>query len=94
MKSRLQDNDIEIYLQIIISDRFLRTSKNKIYKCMTSVSKNVYTDKLDEIVNKYKNTCNRTKMIVTVKLNLGDLQKCHKKVLKICILQTLVFLQS
>ena len=44
MKSRRQDNDIEIYLQIIFADRFLRTSKNKIYKCMTSVSKNVYTD--------------------------------------------------
>ena len=30
--------------------------KNKIYKYMTSVSKNVYIDKLDDIVKKYNNT--------------------------------------
>ena len=30
--------------------------KNKIYKYMTSRSKNVYTDKLDDIVSKYNNT--------------------------------------
>ena len=27
---------------------------------MTSISKNVYIDKLDDIVNKYKNTYHRT----------------------------------
>ena len=32
------------------------TLKNKIYKYMTSISKNVYIDKLDDIVNKYSNT--------------------------------------
>ena len=32
----------------------------KFYKYMTSVSKNVYNDKLDGIVNKYNNTCHRT----------------------------------
>ena len=35
---------------------FLRTLKNKIYKYMTSKLKNVYTDKLDDIVNEYSNT--------------------------------------
>ena len=34
--------------------------KNKIYKYMTSVSKNVYIDKLDDIVNKYNNTYHST----------------------------------
>ena len=34
----------------------IRTLKNKIYKCMTSVSKNVYIDKLDDLGNKYNNT--------------------------------------
>ena len=38
----------------------LEGSKNKIYKYMTSVSKNVYTDKLDNIVNKYINTLHST----------------------------------
>ena len=37
----------------VIAEKFIRTLKNKIYKHMTSVSKNVYIDKLDEIVNKY-----------------------------------------
>ena len=40
----------------VVSDRFIRTLKNKIYKYMTSISKNVYIDKLDEIVNKCNNT--------------------------------------
>ena len=40
----------------VVAERFIRTLKNKIYKYMTSVSKNVYIDKLDDIVNKYKNT--------------------------------------
>ena len=38
----------------------MRTSKNKIYKYMTSISKDVYIDKLDDIVNKYNNTYHRT----------------------------------
>ena len=44
----------------VIAERFIRTSKNKIYKYMTSVSKNVYIDKLDDIVHKYNNTYHNT----------------------------------
>ena len=40
----------------VVTERFIRTLKNKIYKYMTSVSKNVYIDKLDDKVSKYKNT--------------------------------------
>ena len=40
--------------------RFIRTLKTKKYKYMTSVSKNVYIDKLDDIVSKYNNTYHRT----------------------------------
>ena len=40
----------------VIAERFIRTLKNKIYKYMTSISKNVYIDKLDYIVRKYNNT--------------------------------------
>ena len=36
----------------VIAERFIRTLKNKIYKYMTSVSKNVYIDRLNGIVNK------------------------------------------
>ena len=34
----------------------MRTLKNKIYKPMTSKSKNVYINKLDDIANEYNNT--------------------------------------
>ena len=43
----------------IVAARFIRTLKTKIYKCMTSISKNVYINKLDDIVNEY-NTHHRT----------------------------------
>ena len=35
----------------VVAERFIRTLKTKIYKYMTSISKNVYIDKLDDIVN-------------------------------------------
>ena len=40
----------------VIAERFIRTLKSKIYKYMTSISKNVHIDKLDDIVRKYNNT--------------------------------------
>ena len=40
----------------VIAERYIRTLKAKIYKYMTSISKNVYIDKLDDIVNEYNNT--------------------------------------
>ena len=44
----------------VVAERFIRTLKNNIYKYMTSISKNVYIDKLDDIVNEYKNAYHRT----------------------------------
>ena len=44
----------------VVAERFIRIIKNKIYKHMTSISKNVYIDKLDDMVNKYNNTTHRT----------------------------------
>ena len=44
----------------VVAERFIRTLKNKIFKHMTAVSKNVYFDVLDDIVNKYNNTVHRT----------------------------------
>ena len=34
--------------------------KNKIFKHMTDISKNIYSDVLDDIVDKYNNTVHRT----------------------------------
>ena len=42
------------------TERFIRTLKNKIYKYMTSITKNVYIDKLGNIIKKYKNTYHST----------------------------------
>ena len=61
MNSFQQNNDIEIYStfdeeKFVIAERFNRALKNKIYKYMNSVSKNVYIAKLDNIVNKHNNT--------------------------------------
>ena len=44
----------------IIGERIIRTPKNKIYKYMTPISKNVYIDKLDDIVNKYNHRYHST----------------------------------
>ena len=44
----------------VAAERFIRTLKNKIFKHMSAISKNVYFDVLDDIVNKYNNTVHRT----------------------------------
>ena len=43
----------------VVAETFIRTLKNKIYKYMTAISKNVYIDKLDDLVNEYNNTYHR-----------------------------------
>ena len=44
----------------VVAEKFISTLKTTIYKYMTSISKNVYVDKLDDIVNEYNNTYHRT----------------------------------
>ena len=44
----------------VVAERFIRTLKTKIYKYMTSISKNVYINKLDNTVNEYNNTYHST----------------------------------
>ena len=56
-KSWLEKNNIDIYSsqfegKSVVTERFIRTLKNNIYKYMTSISKNLHIDKLDGIVNK------------------------------------------
>ena len=64
-KKWLRDNDIVMYSthnegKSVVAERFIRTLKSKIYKYMTSISKNVYIDKLDDIVDEYNNTYHNT----------------------------------
>ena len=61
MKSWLQDNNVEMHSKYneekpVVTERFIGTLKNKMYKNMTSISKNMYIDKLHDIVNTYNNT--------------------------------------
>ena len=64
-KDFLKINNIEMYStynggKSVVAERIIRTLKNKVFKHMTTVSKNVYIDVLDDIVNKYNNTIHRT----------------------------------
>ena len=64
-KKWLKDNDIEMHStnnegKSVIAKRFMKNLKNKIYKYMTAISKNVYIDKLDDIVKESNNTFHTT----------------------------------
>ena len=64
-KKWLKDNDVEMQSKhnegkSVVAETFVRTLKTKIYKYMTEISKNVYIDKLDDIVNEYNNTYHGT----------------------------------
>ena len=65
MKTCSQDNDKEMYethneRKSVVAEKFIRTLKNKIYKYMTSISRNVYVNRLDSTVDEYNNSCHKT----------------------------------
>ena len=57
MKPWIEIYDIEMYStnneeKLVVAQRYIRTLKNKIYKHMTSILKNIaYVDKVDDIIN-------------------------------------------
>ena len=64
-KKWLKEHDISMFStynegKSVVAERFIRTLKNKIYKHMTGISKNVYFDVLDNIVDEYNNTYHKT----------------------------------
>ena len=64
-KRFLKINNIQMHSRYnegksVVAERFVITLKNKIFKHLTAVPKNVYFDVLDDIVNKYNNTVRRT----------------------------------
>ena len=61
MEVNLKENDIEMYSTFnegksVVAERFIKTLKNKIYKHMTTIGKNVYFNDLDDIVDKHNNS--------------------------------------
>ena len=79
-KKWLKNNNIEMYSthnegKSVIAERLIRTIKNKISKYMILISKNVYIDKLDDIVHEYSNTKHRT-----IKMKPVDVKDFGKEV--------------
>ena len=82
----VRKNNIEMYStqnegKYVVAERFIRTLKTKIYKYMTSVSKNVYIDELDDIVNKRNNTYNTIRMKPKIIRILNLVKKVIAKIL-------------
>ena len=64
-KKNFKINKMEIYSthnegKSFAAERFIKTLKDKLFKHMRAVSKNIYFDVLDDIVNKYNNTVLKT----------------------------------
>ena len=65
LKKWLKDNNMGMYSthnegKSVVAERFIRTLKNKSYMHMTAISKNVYFDVLNDIVDEYNNTYHKT----------------------------------
>ena len=56
----------------VVAERFITTLKNKLLKHITAVSKKVYFDVLDDIVNKYNNAVHRTIKIKPIDVTSGS----------------------
>ena len=83
--NRSMKNAVEMYSthnegKSVVAQRFNRTLKNKIYNSMTSISKNVYIDKLDDIVNKYNNKYHSTIKIKPVDVKSNTCIVSSKKI--------------
>ena len=82
-KGFLEINNIEMYStstegKYVVAERSIRTLKNKIFKRMTAISKNVYFDVLDDIVNKYNNTVHRTIKMKPMDVTSDSYAECNE----------------
>ena len=77
LKRFLKINGIEIY-PTYNAERFIRILKNKIFKHMTAISKSVYLNVLDDIVNKYKNADHKTIKIKPIDVTSDSYAKYDK----------------
>ena len=84
-KKWLQDNDVVMYStnkegKSVVAERFIRTLKSKIYKYMTSISKNVSIDKLDDMVNECNNTYHTTIKVKPINVKDNTYVNAEKKI--------------
>ena len=87
-KKWLKDNDIEMYSthnkgKSVVAERFIRTLKNKTSEHMTAVSKNVFFDALDDIVDEYNNIYHRTIKMKPQMFLLNIMKNLMKKILNL-----------
>ena len=62
----------------VVTGRFIRTLKKKIFKHMTAISKNVYFDVLDDIVNKSNNTVHKTIKMKPIDVTHYSYAECNE----------------
>ena len=67
------ESDIERYstdnqAKSVAAERLIRSLKNKIYRYMDSMSKNVYIENIADIVNKYNNLYHSRIIMTSVKV--------------------------
>ena len=79
-KKWLLNNNIIIYStynkgKSVVAERFVRTLKNKLYKHMTAIGKNVYYNILDDVVSGYNNTKHST-----IKMKPKDVKFANKRI--------------
>ena len=97
-KKRLKYNETEMYSpnnegKSVVAKRLIRNLKNKTYKDMTAVSKNVYIDKLDDIVNKYNNAYHKTIKMKPIDVKDNTYIESIKEVKKILHFKLLIMLE-
>ena len=74
----------------VVAERFIKTLKNKIFKNITAISKNVYFDVLYDIADKYNNTVHRTMKMKPIDITDDFYVKSNRIALNILIPQSLV----
>ena len=97
IKDFVKINNFEMYLtynegKSVAVERLIRTLKNKIFKHVTAISKNVYFDVLNDIVNKYNNKVHKTIKMKPVDFTDDSYAEYNeKKILNLKLVTTLEF---
>ena len=81
-KQWLKENHIEMYStynegKSVVAEIFIRILRNKIYKHMIAVSKNVYFDVLDDIVDEFNNTYHTAIKMKMVDVKSDSYAECN-----------------